>query len=95
MTKELAERIEYYARQLPVLQACHQAVQESYPGLGLRWTKIYGRRWSHVWGDGTSMLSAGRRVQINESWGMVLNEPCPIPEPELTQMVQVLKNYLK
>jgi len=95
MTRELAKRIENYVRQLPTLQACHQAIQELYPELKVRWTKIYGRRWSHVWGDETSMFSAGRRVQINEGWGIVVDEPCPIPEPELTQMVQVLKDYLK
>lgn len=50
MTRELAKRIENYVRQLPTLQACHQAIQELYPELKVRWTKIYGRRWSHVWG---------------------------------------------
>ncbi len=95
MTQEFSKRIDYYTRQLPVLQACHRAVKELYPGLELRWTKIYGRRWAHIGGDETSMLGAGRRVQINEYWGMVLNEPCPIPEPELVQIVQVLRDYLK
>ena len=47
-----------------------QAVQESYPGLGLRWTKIYGRRWSHVWGDGTvcSVLAGGYRSTSLGEW---------------------------
>lgn len=95
MTQNLLNSIEDYAQQVPILQACDRAVRELYPGLELRWAQIYGLRWSHVWGNEDSMLSAGRRVQINQHWGMVLNEACPIAETELGQLVQVLRNYLK
>lgn len=94
MLTRLAEKIEYYRQQYEPLPSCHQAIIDLYPGAVLRWARIYGRRWEHVGGDQASILAGGRRIQINDHWGLVIDDQGLISDQEMLQIIEVLKEYL-
>jgi hypothetical protein len=54
-----------------VIKSCHQALLNQYPGLRLSWSRIYGKRWSHVYGE-VELFSLNRqRVELGPHWGLV------------------------
>lgn len=93
MHKVLLEQIQAYRDQGDIA-ACHQAVQDLYPELRLRWTQIYGRRWSHILGGRDDWGAESMKVRLNDRIGLILSHHEQIPAAELAQIIAALKEYL-
>ncbi|WP_054693175.1 hypothetical protein [Syntrophomonas palmitatica] len=74
-----------------VIKSCHQALIDKYPGLQLRWSRVYGKRWSHVYGEGNASSLNKQRVELGPNWGLYIDNPEAVNETELNSIIQALK----
>jgi len=74
-----------------VIKSCHQVLQNQYPGLRLNWSRIYGKRWSYVYGEGEPLSPNRQRVELGPRWGLYIDNPEIVPVGELDSIIQALK----
>lgn len=70
---------------------CHQALLNLYPGLKLRWSQIYGPRWSHVYGNIEGVSCDSFRVQLNAKYGVNIEDAGYFAPQELHGIINTLK----
>ena len=76
---------------LDFIQAHHQVLLDVYPGLQLRWVRIYGKRWDHLYGDAGSFSGQALRTELNSNLGLCLDNPELIPAADLDTIMAELK----
>lgn len=76
---------------LTFIQVYHQTLVNAFPGLQLRWVRIYGKRWDHLYGEAAAFSGPGLRTRLNANYGLCLDNPELIPNPELETIIAMLK----
>jgi hypothetical protein len=71
--------------------AFHVALLEQYPGLQMRWVRIYGKRWAHLYGDTEGMSCHPLKMQLNQGYGIYIDNPELIPHGNLEEIIATLK----
>lgn len=95
MHEPLFNKIMVYRERNEILPSCHQALQDIYPGIQIRWARIYGRRWAFQYGDGFDSLAVTIKYKINEQMGLIINHQELIPEQELPLVINTLRKCLQ
>jgi len=75
------------------ITASHQALLEQYPGLQVRWVRIYGKRWAHLYGDSSGISCHALKMQLNQDYGIFIDNPELIPYGNLEEIIATLKEY--
>ena len=63
----------------------------SYPGLILRWSKIYGSRWAHLCGNNAGIAMNPVKVALNHDYGICIDNPDMLGTYEVDRLVIILK----
>ena len=75
--------------------ATHQALQRLYPGLQLRWSRVYGRRrWAHIYGESEHLSLRPLRVELGPDYGLYIDNPELIPPSDLDAIIGLLRQAL-
>ncbi|MGI5880204.1 MAG: hypothetical protein ACOX6L_06370 [Syntrophomonadaceae bacterium] len=93
MHQPLFKKVSLYQEHNEILPACHQALQDIYPGIKVRWARIYGRRWAFQYGDSFGDLPAVK-YKINEQMGLIISNQELIPDQELPLVLDTLRKCL-
>lgn len=76
---------------LAFIQDYHHTLVNAFPGLQLRWVRIYGKRWDHMYGDAGAFSGQALRIKLNTNYGLCLDNPELIPTPELETIIAMLR----
>lgn len=92
MTNALLNLIEKYRPEHTLIDVCQLAMQQLYPQLLLRWSRIYGSRWAYLAGSNadTSCLTP-TRIKISSEYGICIDNVDVISATELTDILQTLE----
>lgn len=74
-----------------LIRQCHCICQEAYPGLALRWARIYGRRWAFVCGEGQAPAYNSIKVELNQDLGICVDNPGVVSLTELEKLINLLR----
>lgn len=80
------------------IRACHQVIIQAYPGLILRWSRIYGKRWSYLYGGEEGPDTVGLnalRIKLNSDFGVCIENPDRLTQAELNQLTGLLKECFR
>lgn len=73
--------------------SCHRILKDRYPGIKLRWSRIYGPRWSHIYGDASDIFCLDtQRVQISKDIGLCIENAADLPRADFARMIDLLKH---
>jgi len=73
------------------IQELHQALLREYPALQLRWVRIFGPRWAHLYGEAAEASCQAIKIRLNKSYGVCIDNPEYIPGPSLDTLIAQLK----
>jgi hypothetical protein len=73
----------------------HHALLKEYPGLQMRWARIHGKRWAHLYGESAVLALQPLRIQLSQNYGIILDNPELIPKDNLDELIAVLKEYFR
>ncbi len=76
-------------------RACNKTILRLHPGLKLRWAKIYGNRWSYLFGNNREISLNAKRIRLNEEYGIYIDNPEKMPEKELGELAAALKECFR
>ncbi len=93
MHQPLFDKVMLYQELNEIIPACHQALQDMYPGVKVRWARIYGHRWAFQYGDRFDELTS-IQFKINENTGVIISNEELIPEQELPVVIATLRMCL-
>lgn len=92
MTNALLNLIEEYRQNHNLLDACQMAMQQVYPQLVLRWSRIYGSRWAYLAGSSLDTIHFNSaRFNISPEYGIFIDNADVISPSELEDIVQTLQ----
>ncbi|CFY11633.1 Uncharacterized [Syntrophomonas zehnderi OL-4] len=95
MKKKLLALINEYNGNHGMLTACQMAMQQLYPQLKLRWSRIYGSRWAFLEGNSDDYVPLNpTRIRINNEYGLCIDNADVITASELEDISQSLKECL-
>lgn len=84
----------YYRNNGDIIVSCHQALQQLYPELTVRWARIYGYRWAFIHGSITDNISTGVvKLRLNDNYGLCIDNAGIITPDELNIIINTLKEY--
>lgn len=72
-------------------KAYSKAILDSYPGLKLRWAKIYGNRWSFLFGNSGEVSLNSKRIRLNDRYGIYIDNLEILNLEELEELTAALK----
>jgi len=78
-----------------LIKACHQRLLERYPDLHLRWVRIHGKRWAHLYGDTDRISWQPLKLSINNNYGIFIDNPQIIPEADRQEIMTSLEKCFK
>lgn len=85
----------YYRLSGDIIRSCHQALHELYPGLKVRWARIYGRRWAFIYGQAADDISSSTlKIQLNKEYGLCIDNVRTVTPPELDAIKTTLRECL-
>ncbi len=76
------------------MTACHKALLKTYPEIRVRWARIYGRRWSHILGDAEAESVSTLRVQLNDNYGICIDNGYLLSSREWEAIIETIKGYM-
>lgn len=76
-------------------KACSKAILDSCPGLKLRWAKIYGSRWSYLFGNSGEVSLNTKRIRLNDRYGIYIDNFEILNLKELEELTASLKECFK
>ncbi|MGI6467828.1 MAG: hypothetical protein GXZ09_02565 [Syntrophomonadaceae bacterium] len=68
-----------------------QQLGAAYPGIKLRWARIYGRRWSHLLGEVHDPTAVPMKLQINNEYGVIIEKHEILAMEDVENIVGLLK----
>lgn len=71
--------------------ACHQVLMEQYPDLEIRWSKIFGFRWSHLYGNTEKVSLNPVKIRLNRDYGICIDNAYILTADELQNIIHNLK----
>lgn len=79
------------AQQQELIFHLHQEYSRRYPGLIMRWSRIYGSRWAHFLGGGATVSFAPYKLALNNSFGLCIENPEILKPADLDMILSELK----
>ncbi|MEG3070790.1 MAG: hypothetical protein HQP61_06025 [Peptococcaceae bacterium] len=70
---------------------CNREILDSYPGLRLRWVRIYGHRWSYLFGNSDEICMNAKKIRLNGDYGIYIDHHEGLDEQELGVLIAALK----
>lgn len=77
------------------IAGCHYTISDMYPGLRLRWLKIYGKRRAHFFGEDSEITFSPLHIRLNSQLGLCIENPEKLQGPELENVISILKETFK
>lgn len=74
-----------------LIETCHQTLIKHYPGLQVRWVRIYGKRWAHLYGDTEGISYQSLKIRLNPFYGICIDNPELIPLSDFDGIINCLK----
>lgn len=75
-----------------MIPSLHQCLQQNYPGLQLRWSRVYGRRrWAHIYGGSEIFSLNPLRVELGADYGLYIDNPELIPPADRDYIISLLQ----
>lgn len=87
-TTEAANRL---ARQQERIAQLHREYSRRYPGLIMRWARIYGSRWAHFLGGSGTVSFAPYKLALNDNFGLCIENPEILDPADLDAIISELK----
>ncbi len=75
----------------PLIIQYHEQLTAHHPGLKLRWSRIYGKRWSHFLGNTSELAFFPFRMELNDSYGLSIENPDLLSQQEFDLIIELLK----
>lgn len=95
MTNALLNLVEKYRQDHALLESCQLAVQQVYPELLLRWSRIYGRRWAYLSGNSAETICLNpTRIKVSPEYGICIDNVEVLSPFELENMIKTLEGCL-
>ncbi|MDD3268619.1 MAG: hypothetical protein PHX14_04800 [Syntrophomonadaceae bacterium] len=69
----------------------HQELLQLYPGLLLRWAKIFGSRWAYFYGNSREVALNTVKTTLKPEYGICIDNPDMLGTIELERLVIKLK----
>lgn len=85
---EAADRL---LKQQELILDLHQEYSHRFPGLVMRWSKIYGSRWAHFLGGGTIVSFSSYKLALNNDFGLCIENPEMLNPAVLDTIISELK----
>ncbi len=90
--------IEMYLKKYPEGEhrevfAFHDYIIDRYPGLLVRWVKIYGKRWAYLHGNSTETGFNAVQFRLNRKYGLCIDNPDTIPSDELDALITMIREH--
>lgn len=63
----------------------------AHPGIMLRWARIYGTRWAHLLGEVHELTAIPLKLQINQEYGLIIENPEILSAKDVESIVDLLK----
>jgi hypothetical protein len=83
----------HYQHNSDIIISCHQALQELYPGLIVRWARIYGHRWAFIHGSASTDINAVTlKVRLNDEYGLCVDNVRVIPSSQMDEIITTLRS---
>lgn len=79
------------AQQKELINRLHGELSLQYPGLSMRWSRIYGSRWAHFLGGSADVSFSPLKMVLNQDFGLCIENPEVIARSDLEQIVVQLK----
>lgn len=76
-------------------RACNKAILDFYPGLKVRWAKIYGNRWSYLFGNSGEVSLNSKKIRLNDEYGIYIDNSEILKLKELEELIAALKECFK
>ncbi|HWP97681.1 MAG TPA: hypothetical protein VN426_12625 [Syntrophomonadaceae bacterium] len=73
----------------------HEYLTRQYPGLSLRWSRIYGNRWAHILGGRADVVFFPLKVELNQHYGVCIENPEILAEVELGRIITMLREVFR
>lgn len=83
--------VEWINLQQELILRLDQEYNRRYPGLSLRWTRIYGSRWAHFLGRASLSSNYPYKLVLNENFGLWIENPEILDPADLDTIVSELK----
>jgi len=81
---------------MDVIKECHDELIKVYPDLQVRWVRIYGKRWAHLWGSSSELCShTPLKIKINQDYGLCIDNSELIPAADLEKVVNEIRERFK
>ncbi len=77
-----------------LLKSMQDLVLERYPQLRVRWSRILGRRWSHISGNSSEAWLGSRQYRLNSEYGISIDNADNISEKELESLINQLRENM-
>ncbi len=74
-----------------MIKVCNRVLLELYPGLKIRWARIYGFRWSYLFGNNEEISINIVRVKLNEKYGICIDNAEILSRAEIKEITTTLK----
>ncbi len=87
-------RLKFHNQPEDFIRACQLVIIRAYPDLILRWSRVYGKRWSYLFGGEESQDIVGLnplRIKLNSDFGVCIENPDRLTQAELDQLTGLLK----
>lgn len=85
---EAARRL---AEQEELITRLHRDLSCKYPGLRMRWSRIYGSRWAHFLGGSAEVSFFPVKLALNQDFGLCIENPEVLTQADLERIVGQLK----
>jgi len=72
-------------------KTCTQVILDFHPELKLRWARIYGRRWSYLYGNSSEISLDFKRIRLNDDYGICIDNSEVLPPEELEELTTILE----
>jgi hypothetical protein len=79
------------AEQEELIIRLHRDLSCKYPGLKMRWSRIYGSRWAHFLGGSAEVSFFPVKLVLNQDFGLWIENPEVLAQADLERIVGQLK----
>ncbi len=80
-----------YSTEEELAKTCNQIILGFYPELKVRWAKIYGRRWSYLYGNSEEISLNFKRIRLNDEYGIYIDNLEILALGELEELTAAMK----
>ncbi len=86
--------LEESSRDEQLLKSMQESLLRDYPQLKVRWSRILGRRWSHIGGNSCEAWLGSRQYQLNSEYGICIDNADDICKEDLESLIIQLRENM-